>query len=269
VEPIKTLDLPVAGHGYNTLSFVFDLVQRTNVVKAAARTKDPDSGGFPEDADGTKTLEYLRNVQGVIARITGTGPQAIGPHPAVYFYTLGGAFQPAALLATAELLLRLEKEGKLIEFTRVRRSFEEFLIACKDFISSIVHKYGSGIRSVTPLHDFFSIVLDSLWAGKTPAGAINDLDKSPFKFVFLSEPFDTSEAKSGKFSRNTKSAAFLRDALAKPIRCSVCGAMVHSKSMHIDHEIPRREGGLAKLENAKITHPYCDSTAKDELAKRS
>jgi hypothetical protein len=212
-------------------------------------------------------MSLLANVRNLLELITGISPRTIGPHPAAYFYTKSGSFQPAALLATAELLAHFEKEKLLVEFTRIREWFESLIISNKEFISIIVHKHGSGARSVAPLYEFFKWLAEQMMKEKEPTSEIwTHIGKSKFAYLNDGQPHDTANAKSGPFHKNTKSAAFLRDALENPVRCSVCKAMVHSKSMHIDHMIPKSEGGKAILENAKITHPYCNSTAKNALA---
>jgi hypothetical protein len=268
-EPIKTLDIPVAGHGYNILALIFNVVCNANGIPFAdLKATAKDAKLLQNDPDGKDTIGLLRNVQNLLELVTGTSARTIGPHPAVYFYTRSGAFQPAALLATAELLADLERENKLIEFTRIRKWFEGFITENKEFISVIVHKHGSGARSVAPISEFLKWLANQMMAAKEPSPEIwEHLNKSKFAYLTRGEAYDTSNATSGAFHKNTKSAAFLRDALDNPIRCNVCGAMVHSKSMHFDHLVPRRDGGKATLENARITHPYCDSTVKDALAK--
>jgi Protein of unknown function DUF262 len=198
-EPIKTLDIPVAGHGYNTLTLIFNIVCNANGIpfadlKAAAR--DPKL--VQKDGDGKETMALLRNVRDLLELVTGTASRTIGPHPAVYFYTRSGAFQPAALLATAALLADLEKEKKLIEFTRIRRWFEGFIAENKEFISIIVHKHGSGARSVAPIFDFFKWLTNQMIEEKEPTPMIwEHLDRSKFAYLTKGEPHDTSDAKSG------------------------------------------------------------------------
>lgn len=93
---------------------------------------------------------------------------------------------------------------------------------------------------------------------------LDEIRKDP-GFSFLAA-FDAENVatKSGKqFDRATKSAAFLREALANPVRCAICQAMVHMNSIHVDHIERRCDGGAATLENAQLSHPYCDSTYKN------
>jgi len=147
-EPIKTLDIPVGGHGYNTLPFVFDLVNMANGVRIfdGSKLHDKEISALT-DVNGENTVRYMRRVKYVMQRITGTGSMSIGPHPAVYFYTRSGAFQPAAFLATWGLLDALERGNTLKRFTDICGKFEEILIDNKEFITRAVHKFGAGNRS--------------------------------------------------------------------------------------------------------------------------
>ena len=62
--PLTTLDVPVAGKGYNVLPFVFDLVNYANDVKITDSTskKDEKTTKLPKDPDGTTTVQFLREV---------------------------------------------------------------------------------------------------------------------------------------------------------------------------------------------------------------
>jgi HNH endonuclease len=75
---------------------------------------------------------------------------------------------------------------------------------------------------------------------------------------------DSENVGDRKFKRGTKTAAFFATALPGAARCHLCGALVHRNSIQFDHDTPRRSGGSAALENAKVSHPYCNSI-KDHL----
>lgn len=263
--PIKTLDLPMAGRGYNALPFVFDLVNQSNGVKIADSTKSKiiEKDQLPEDEDGTKTVAFLERVSYFIDRITGTSASCIGPHPAVYFYTRSGTFQPSAFLAFAKLIEWLEKERKLNKLTEGRKELEDFLIRNKGHIGLIVHKYGSGVRSVTPILNYFKAILTHAWNGKEG----NDIEaglesEQNFAFLFAPKPTDyrASTAEGGKdFGKATKSAAFMEQALASVSVCLLCGGRLHRNSMQVDHITKRQDGGGGDMRNARMTHPYCNS----------
>ncbi|HXS41297.1 MAG TPA: DUF262 domain-containing protein [Stellaceae bacterium] len=260
-EPHKSADMPVGGHGYNTLPFVFDLVNSTNHVTVFDAAKlDETAISALADKDGAQTVQYLKNVEKLMERITGPSSVSIGPHPAVYFYTRGGAFQPSAFLATAEFLTWLEKNNELIAFCGVRKNFETFLIEHKEFLSRTVHKFGAGVRSVTPMVELLRKIFACQKGGMNVPETVESLRTDPkFSYVFAGIQI---EAKSGQFGRNTKSAAFLKALFENPIRCSICGGMLHGKSISIDHVTDKKDGGLATTANAAVAHGYCNSTYK-------
>src|SRR5690606_34121446 len=136
-SPINTLDVPVAGHGYNALPFVFDLVNEANNVEVADTTtrKDVNDKLLLADVDGQLTLSYLNAVDKGVARLTGDSPMSLGAHRVVYFDTRNGTFQPIALLAASRFVEKLASQRKLEAFTTVRERFEQYLVDRKEALS--------------------------------------------------------------------------------------------------------------------------------------
>ncbi len=148
--PIKTLDLPIAGHGYSvqTLQLVYDFINLVNENKEIA---EDDSG------DGTITL--LKAARRVVYRISGNHPSSLGLHPAVYFYGANGRYQPTAFLSIVSLILEWEKrEGYFDIFTRHRQQFETYLLGHKSLANQVATVIGSGIRGMGRLRDIFQII---------------------------------------------------------------------------------------------------------------
>jgi hypothetical protein len=262
-QPIKTLDIPIGGYGYNTLPFIFDLVNQASGIKVPhlRRAKDV-SELFPDDPDGVATAKCLEAVGETLARITTSNPASLGVHPAVYFYTRGGTFQPAAFLAVAKLLDELHREKKLVAFTEVRAEFEEFLVRYAEFMSQIVHKFGSGDRSVPPLLDFYREILKALWNGDRDEAVWVTVGMLPnFRFLTPNDPEPVGRA-GGAFGRKQKSAAYIREALQTALRCGICGARLHMKSINSDHITRKEDGGTSSSKNAGPVHPFCTSTVK-------
>lgn len=263
---VTTLDVPVAGRGYNALPFVFDLVNQVNGVVVADTTskKKEVQDRLPDDTDGTVTVKFLRSIKSTLEMVTGDSPRSLGVHPVVYFYTRSGMFQPTAFLATLKFLDDLSRRGQLKEFHRVRRGFEDFLIARKEAISLLIHKFGSGERSQKWIHEYYVRVFKALMTGKSAEQIQSEFSGDP-DFAFLTVPRpsgarpDRSTSK-GRFNSGTKTAAFLSAALPNGTRCQICGSLTHRNSIHIDHKQPVREGGMADVSNAQVTHPYCDSS---------
>lgn len=263
---LKSLDVPVAGRGYNQLPFVFDLVNIANNQKVTDSTaKVPIKETLPSDEDGSETVSYLRNVSDLVSRITGDGAASLGLHPLVYFYNRSGTFQPSAFFAAAKMLEKLELQGRLQEFVHLRGGLEDFLISYREGMSNIVHRRGSGSRSLPALQGYFEIVLDGV-AKNLPQEGIVELFRRMPDWEFVTERRgahrDLVSQPGAAFSRRTKSAAIV-EGLQTARRCAICNGFLHRNSLHIDHAIERRVGGTGEFGNAQPAHPYCDSTYKD------
>ncbi len=254
--PIKTLDLPVAGRGYSadSVKMVFDLVNFVNHV--------PTKGGLPDDSDGTETLKYLRAVRRSALRIAGTAPESLGLHPVVYFYGATGKFQSSAFLAAVAFVDELERRKAFVKFTGARQRFEEFLLRYRHFINQVGRNYGAGQRGVKAILMMYDGVLSGVVDGKSDDAIIEELRGQP-ALRFLAE-ITLEDKKHGKnFSRETKSAAYLREAMGKELRCKICEARLHFKSISIDHRVRREGGGSGTEDNAQLTHPYCNTGYKE------
>lgn len=265
--PLTTLDVPVAGRGYNALQFVFDLVNEANNVRLTNEKGKKQDTPLPADADGTATVEYLKQVRRRIERITGDVSRSLGLHPVVYFYTRSGTFQPTVFIAVSGFIKELASRNKLIEFTKHRRLFEDFLIRHKEATSLVIKQLGSGPRHIPRLREYYRRVLDALTAGKSAERIESEFaGDDNFNFVTFARPTDLKPSTAGvDFKQNAKTAAFFAAALPNGVRCALCGALVHKNSMQFDHELKRREGGTADMTNARVTHPYCNSI-RDHLA---
>jgi hypothetical protein len=254
--PIKTLDLPVAGRGYSsqTLPLVFDLVNLTN---------DVGPNDIADDLDGKATVGYLKTCQKILNRITGTHPSSLGLHPVAYFYSDTGRYQPTSFFGTIEFVKALEKSDRIKAFISVRRQFEDFILKYKMLPLQITYKFGSGMKGYLPMKDFFSFILDTMIDGKNEFEIIEALARDT-NFSYL-QPRDMSESDSvvTKFNTETKSAAFLRDALKEPLRCGICGGLIHFNSISIDHIQRKQDGGLGTVDNAQLTHPFCNTGVKN------
>ena len=260
--PINTLDVPVAGKGYNALPFVFDLVNEVNKVGVADTTKKKEGAdNLPPDLDGSLTLSYLKRVEKALSRITTDESGALGLHPVVYFYTRGGEFKAEAFFATHRFVSELIEKDRLKKFTPVRAKFEDFLIAHKEALGLMVHKYGTGGRSIPQIHAYLGFVCERFTAGDSDEQVTARLAGKD-EFAFLTAPLPPLKVKKeGKmsFSTNTKTAIFFSTALESCPRCAYCDARLHTNSIHHNHKIPIAQGGHSGIKNGNLMHPYCDS----------
>ncbi|WP_430448423.1 HNH endonuclease [Rhodophyticola sp.] len=253
---IKTADVPIGGKGYSTLPFLFEFVNVVNEISPKTR-KDP------EDPDGEETLEMLRRVQDSLELISTDKPKSLGLHPLVYFYTRGGQFQPNAFLAVIQFVKNLEKDKKLDDFTRVRRNFEDFLLGHKEAFTLLVKNLGSGARSRPAIEKFLKYVFDQLASGKTTPEILSGAAAESEQFSFLSSPAPSRGTGRRKtFSSGTKSFAYVKELQKNGVRCGICGGLIHSNSIGVDHIKRKRDDGDARPSNAQVSHPFCNSGYK-------
>jgi uncharacterized protein DUF262/HNH endonuclease len=267
-SPIKTLDVPVAGRGYNTLPFIFDLVNLANDIPLPAKATTKTVGApLGADINGTITVQFLENTKKRIQRIAGTHPSSLGLHPVIYFYGRSGQFQPLSFLAAIQFVAELEKGQKLKAFTKVRADFEQYIFDNKTFISLTSNRLGSGARSLSRIVELYDRVMNGFAQGRSADEITNGLFQDPdfahLQIVKAPSPRANLKGANRKFSTATKSAAFFRDAIEGVTKCAICGAAVHRNSMTFDHVTNRRDGGTGQVENASIAHPYCNSTIKN------
>jgi hypothetical protein len=254
--PIKTLDLPVAGRGYSsqTLPLVFEFVNLVNHAKNEAKLEP--------DLTGDETLSYLKNCQSIANRISGTHASSLGLHPAVYFYSSTGRYQPTAFMAVVALMQSFEERNLFRDFTKIRRTFEDFLLRHRILVNQITIKYGSGPKGYARLHQLLAWLVDQFIANIDEKSIIAEMAKHE-DFSFL-QPAEKQNPEAGAgFSSDAKSAVFLRDALKEPLRCAICGGLIHRNAISIDHVVRRSEGGKGHSDNGQLTHPYCNTTVKN------
>jgi hypothetical protein len=259
--PIKTLDIPVAGNGYgpHILPMVFDLVNVVNDVAIPdSSNKRVTKDELKEDSNGTVTIKYLNNVREMMRRICSTHPSSLGLHPALYFYSPSGVFQGGALLAFA-ILFKGWGTPDFKSFTKVRAKFEEFLLAHRG-ITDAVRKLGSGARSRPRILAFYRKIISNIENGKSTAQIYKILSRDKdFAFLVVEEPPKQGKP-GGKFNRETKGGAFLKDALPSAPKCPKCGGLLHRNGMQTGHKVAKRASGSNSISNAQLEHPFCNST---------
>lgn len=270
--PIKTLDLPIAGRGYSadSVKMIFDLVNFVNRIspemwrdeRKVKGKKAAAQATFADDQDGTQTLEFLKAVKKAASLIAGTDSRSLGLHPVVYFYGATGRFQPTSFLATVAFTRELEQNKKLSGFTQARDRFEEFLLKYRHFSNQVGRNYGSGIRGLNAMVTLYRLALEEILSGAGDAAIIAKLQEQP-NLRFLREITDEDIKYGRNFSTESKNAAFFREAMQKELRCAICNARLHFKSISMDHATRKQDGGDGSPNNAQLTHPYCNSGYKE------
>lgn len=272
--PIKTEELPIAGHGYGsqTLPLIYEFVNVANgfdvvdpskkkIVNLAKDKEEDEDRPKVSEAD---TLGVLRRTAHLVRAMTGTHASSLGLHPAVYFYSANGRHQPTTVLAMGALMKRLDERNLFGKFCGARAAFEDFLVGHKAYVNQLTVKHGSMVKGFLPISNYYWLVLEMLLDSKNEAAieaALSAHDK--YQFLFKERPTLTTKAK--PFSADARQLKMLEDVLGAAMRCPLCGARMDKKSMQLDHVVDKAEGGLGVTGNSQHTHPYCNSTYKRTL----
>lgn len=255
-NPVKTLDLPIGGKGYSSQSplLIFEYVNMVNRI--------PEIDDIEDDLDGEKTIEYLKKSKKTSNLLNSTHPSSLGLHPAVYFYSKGGRHKTASFFAVTELLMELERTKRFKQFTDCRENFEEILIDYDFVVQQILRHYRSSSNAIPHIKNFLLSLINELQNSSKNDTITNVLKSGEYKFI-KGVDFDDSIITSKDFSDETKSAAFITEALSNAVRCKICNARMHTNSITIDHIKRKEEGGIGNFRNAQLAHPYCNSTYKN------
>ena len=251
--PIKTLDLPLAGKGYSsrTLSLIFDLVKLAN---------DVSNKEVSEDTTGQETISYLKNTNKIIRRFTTTHSSSLGLHPAVYFYSEKGRYQPTAFMAWIEMIKEFEKKNYFNKFIDYREAIESVLLSFKYITNQVTVKFGSGLKGYKQLKEVYSRSIELVMEEKSKDEISVELKHS---FPYINIDYLGEQPKMTDFNKNTKSEVFISSALENASKCNICYGYIHINSISIDHINRKQDGGIGMKENGQITHPYCNSTYKN------
>lgn len=258
-NPIKTLDLPLAGKLYSgqTLPLVVDMI---SIVVANEPTTDASTA---DDTTGEKTIAVLKKVRRIAYALNSTHASSLGLHPAVYFYSQEGRYKSSSFLAMVDFVAKLLRSNKIDDFIKVRRDFERFILEFDYLAQQINRKHRTAQRSYPYISRFFGQVVESLKKGEKDSTIISKLQRiDDFSFIAVEKPPKRKGKVGEKFNSEAKSAIYLREVLASAPRCRICQALVHRNAISIDHKVRRSEGGTDDWDNGQLTHPYCNTGYK-------
>jgi hypothetical protein len=256
-NPIKTLDIPIVGSLSvpEKLEVILEFVNMVNSIEFDEQLGD--------DPTGEKTVELLRNCKKVTQRINSNHPSSLGLHPIIYFYTSAGKSKIGSFYGIVTLILHLEKHKYFSKFIEVRKDFE-WVIWQDDMVPQIVSKNGNALKAREKVKDFYMKVIEKLLQRIDKKNVIKEIiAEKGFGSLKTKTKSNTSETETKEFSRETKAAAFIRDALPGSPRCKICGGYLPSRLNSIDHIKRKADGGLGTLDNAQLTHSYCNTTFKN------
>jgi hypothetical protein len=200
----------------------------------------------------------------VVGRVSGNGPGSLGLHPAVYFYSERGRHIPDLLLGMLLLVrqrLDSNDNGFFKKFTTIRGHLETYLLSNKGLITQALQLARSSTR-YERARDLFSFLIDIYSSGKTFT------DEQMIQVIApnsVAKILAVSEAPGGaKFSEETKSGIFIKQAFQAAMKCPICDGYVDpTKSASYDHILRVQDGGTGASENGQITHPYCNTGFKN------
>ncbi len=273
-EPIRTLELPMAGKGYSAeaLAILFEFVHLANNLKRNVQKKSKGSATTLEplpkddakrDPDGQLTIQYLKAVRDTVNMITSNQPESLGLHPAVYCYSATGKFQPTGFFAQVQLVQHLNARKAFTDFIPKRAQFEEFIVNYKYFLNQLISSYGANTRALKYLFDLYLLILDEIGNGKSNEDIKELVLATPPFSSRLKEINPGEKLSSQNFGKETKAAIRLRDALKNASRCYICKSRYHPNSNTIDHIVNVRNGGLGSMDNGGVAHPYCNTGYKE------
>jgi hypothetical protein len=261
-QPIKTLHLPLGGGASPLLSLDL-LIKFTNLCSASQTNPYPKIESFPEDVDGESTKAALKHCFKVASWLTGNDACSLGLHPAVYFYTDQGRHSADMFLAFTSLVARklaFNQKDFFRDFSENRKLIEDFLIQLKPFLALLINSVTSRSR-VQKLSEFLEAVVGRAKSGEhlDATWAIDQISPNSRTRILTATEATTTSA----FTRETKSAIYLRDSLSAAIKCPICGGFLEpANSASYDHDTPVRDGGVGSIDNGKLTHPYCNTGIK-------
>jgi len=256
-NPIKTLDLPIAGKMYaaQSLPLILEFINIVNEV--------PGDNELAVDTTGEQTIQYLEKCNKVVRRINSMHSTSLGLHPIVYFYSSYGQHRKASFLAVTALILGLESSNGFRAFTGVRARFEEFLLTSAYLVQQIFRNARSALAGYREVKDFYMECINLLGENSTiQAGELIDEMLKQESWKNLTKSVDQAENPTIKFSQRIQSAIYIRDSLLGAPRCGICGARIHKNSIHFDHRNRIQDGGTGSIGNGQPSHPYCNNVYK-------
>lgn len=248
-QPIKSIDmLPIGGKAACSLPLVLTFV---NLVNGLVDKREED---IDIDVNGDKTLEYLQKCRSITLKINSNDSSSLGLHPAIYLYSNDGNYKPVSFYAIVSLLLDFEANKSLQDkFISVRSEFEKHIWNNGEKIQNIVRKYRRGIKSYIHLKNYYVEIINNLYEKRIPDDSITSLENK----------FNKNKDDSKDFSVSDKSAIVIKESIKNALKCQICGGLIDSKSITIDHIQRKQDGGLGVIDNGQIAHPYCNTTYKN------
>ncbi|WP_233671449.1 HNH endonuclease family protein [Luteimonas cellulosilyticus] len=255
--PVKSLNLPVGGGAYSgtALKMVHDFI-----VLSVGQIKDE------ADDVGARTIEILKRTRRSAELICSNVAGSMGLHPAIYFYSWTGKQQPILFLTVADMILEHERNKTLSLFLNRRKAFEDFIIGNRALLNQIVRKFGTKDSGKNHLKAFYQEVFKAIDAGVT-GDAISEQVIRHKAFTYL-QPSESpySGVSAGRYDAAVKSGLVIGELIPGALRCGICGGLVPSQAISIDHRQEISAGGDSKISNLQVAHPRCNNEKTPPLS---
>lgn len=229
-----------------------------DLVALSVGTLDRD-----DDTDGTSTVNYLIRSRQVMRLVLSNDPSSLGLHPAVYFYSWTGKQIPTMLLCITEFVVKLEKTGRLLTFTKHRSEFEKFLIANRALLNQVIRKFGATPSGRRHLLGFYEDVFAQIIRGLEAENVVEKL-RAGGSYSYLQPQESPYEGVAPtRFSTQVKSGVVIQELLGAAKPCPICNCLIPTQAISVDHRIRRADGGIAIADNGQLTHPFCNTGFKE------
>lgn len=254
--PIRTLDIPIGGKLYaaSTLPLILDFVNISNEITSKTQLED--------DEDGLETIKYLKKTLKIANLINSNHPSSLGLHPVIFFYSKDGRHKTALFYSIVHFVMDIEKRKKLNDFVKTRVNIESIVWNYDYLIQQINRKYRSAQASYIQISTFLKRCMELLLEGNTVIDSIKILISKEYDYLTIDNQ-EFEETSSSDFNTNRKSAVYIKDAIESAPRCKICNGLIHKNSISIDHKERKEDGGLGRIDNGQITHPYCNTGYKN------
>jgi len=254
--PIKTLDIPIGGKqsAATALPLILDFINISNDISFKKK--------LPDDNTGDETIKLLKRTLKIAQLVNSNHPSSLGLHPVIYFYSKDGRHKPGLFYGIIKFIISLKEQKKINDFIETRANIENIIWHYDYLMQQIHRKYRGAQKSYPYVANFLLESVALLKDGLNEKEVITKLIENNFKYLTID---NTTFEETGKkdFSTNRKSAVYIKEAIESAPKCKICNGLIHTNSISIDHKHRKEDGGLGRISNGQLTHPYCNTGYKN------
>lgn len=248
------------------ISSAYTLEVVTQTIKICNDIELTNKKQYISEGSYDNVMKVLKNTLIILEHINSKKPFSLGIHPYIYFYAENGKHRVASYYAFLFFSKKMIEEKKLNNLIEARAKFETIIYQYSFIIQQIVRKYRQSKLSYTHLGEFYyklvEIILENpLLSPEEILDTIKSTDKYSYLKVDIIDSVDVGIRQN--FSRSQKQQVKLSVLASNLSMCSICGGYLDTNSISIDHILRKRDGGIADITNAQVTHLYCNTTFKN------